>query len=197
MSFYTQARSELIKKAQNIYDERMQAEMEREKKRRELEWQTMYQQPASEYARLEEIEAKKALDREMARAAAMLGYSQYGTGAGTSGTWEANKLALQKAAQEQYGNVAQLNQKIMQQLYLDYLNRKDTQKFQLELAKYAHEARMQEMEKMAELNDESWWQSIGSSVGSFFAMMPLIASGLGIPYYGVGSTLKAIPYMLF
>lgn len=99
-------------------------------------------------------------DREMARAQAQLGFAA-SSGAGTGGQWDASRLALGRAGMARQMDITNLWKKYETEGRLAFLNREDMQAFQAQM----QTERLAMMQKLAEMNQESWWSGLASIVG--------------------------------
>ena len=126
------------------------------------EWNTIWEPQWNKYGGQLQREAQTAYDRSLAEAQGRLGYGLSMSGSGEGGLAEASRLALTTEAQNKRMDIASMRAKALQEAYLQFMTTKDTQAF--ELAKLA--ATYEYNKKMAEMNQPSWWESVGQIIGT-------------------------------
>ena len=135
------------------------------------EWTNTYEPQFEKYNTALQRELQTAFDRSYAEAQGRLGYGLSITGSGEGGLAEASRLALTTEAQNKRMDIKNEYNKRLEGAYYQFMLTKDAQAF--EMAKLG--AQYEYQRKLAEMNQPSWWESLGSIVGMGFG----IAGGLG------------------
>jgi hypothetical protein len=135
------------------------------------EWTQNYAPQWEKYGAGMQRELQTAYDRSLAEARSNLGYSLSATGSGEGGLANASRLALETEAQNKRMDIATKRDQVLQQAYLQFMQTKDAQSFEMAKMKAGYEYNKQ----IAEMNQPSWWESLGGIVGSGFG----IVGGLG------------------
>ena len=146
------------------------------------EWTNTYEPQFEKYNTALQRELQTAFDRSYAEAQGRLGYGLSITGSGEGGLAEASRLALTTEAQNKRMDIKNEYNKRLEGAYYQFMLTKDAQAF--EMAKLG--AQYEYQRKLAEMNQPSWWESLGSIVGMGFG----IAGGLG--WKPFSSTAKAV-----
>jgi hypothetical protein len=146
-----------------------------------------YTESVEQYAVAGQEKAETALEREMAKLRARLGYAQ-SAGAGTGGRWESAKLAMGVAGAQQLQQIQSDWQMWQSQMAYQWAMMEDQQKHQIYLQNLAFQQQMQLNKQMAELNDPSWWQQFGSIIGRGLGVWGMA----GFPWFGSAPGTSAV-----
>lgn len=144
------------------------------------EWKNQWEPQWKQYGEGLQRELQTAYDRSLAEAQGWLGYGLSMSGSGEGGLAEASRLALQTEAQNKRMDISQRADQVLQQAYLQFMQTKDQQAF--EMAKMG--AQYQYAKEMAEMNEPSWWESLGGIVG------------MGVGLFGLPRWRTTSPYAM-
>lgn len=133
-------------------------------------WSSTYEPQWKEYGAGLQRELQTAYDRSLAEAQGRLGYGLSTSGSGEGGLAEASRLALSEEAQAKRMDISQRAGQVLQQAYLQFMQTKDAYAF--EMAKVG--AQYQYAKEMAEMNQPSWWESLGGIVGMGVGMLAAV-----------------------
>ena len=129
-------------------------------------WDTTYAPQWEKYSTDMQRKLQTAYDRSYAEAQGRLGYGLATAGSGEGGIAEASRLALTTEAQNKRMDIAAQRDTMLQQAYIQFMTTKDAQAF--ELAKMG--AQYEYNQKIAEMNQPSWWQSLASIAGTVIGL---------------------------
>ena len=148
------------------------------------QWASTYEPMWNEYGADMQRQMQTAFDRSYADARGRLGYGLAMGGSGEGGLAEAARMQLTTEAQNKRMDIAATRDTMLQQAYIQFMTTKDAQAF--ELAKMA--ANYEYNRQIAEMNQPSFWDSLGPIVGMGLAMFggPLGAA------IGIGASSGAI-----
>ena len=135
---------------------------ERDAAKAEQAWTTTREPLWKEFSTDLQREAQTAFDRSYAEAQGRLGYGLSMSGSGEGGLAEASRLALTTEAQNKRMDIATMASKMMNQAHIEFLNTKDSQAFELQKLNIQIQANKQ----VAEMNQPSWWESLGQIIGT-------------------------------
>jgi hypothetical protein len=130
------------------------------------EWASKWEPQWNKYGEQMQRGLQTAFDRSYADAQGKLGYGLSMSGSGEGGLAEASRLALTQEAQNKRMDIAATRDQMLQQAYIQFMTTKDQQAF--DMAKMA--AGYEYQRKMAEMNQPSWWESLGSILGMATAL---------------------------
>lgn len=150
------------------------------------QWTNTFEPQWQKYSTGLQRELQTAFDRSYADAQGKLGYSLNATGSGEGGAAEASRLALTTEAQNKRADISQRQGQTMQQAYVNFMTTKNIQQFEME--KLA--AQQAFAKEMAEMNQPSWWGSLGSIVGMGLGL--LLAAPTGGVSLGMGAAAGGI-----
>ena len=148
------------------------------------QWANTYEPMWNQYGEQMQRELNTAFDRSYADARGRLGYGLAMGGSGEGGLAEAARMQLTTEAQNKRMDIASQRDTMLQQAYIQFMTTNDAQAF--ELAKMA--ANYEYNRQIAEMNQPSFWDSLGPIVGMGLAMFggPLGAA------IGIGASSGAI-----
>jgi hypothetical protein len=111
-----------------------------------------------------------------------MGYSLSATGSGEGGLAAASRQALTTEAQNKRMDIASQRDIALQNAYMQFMTTKDQQAFDMAKMQAQHQYNV----KLAEMNQPSWWESLGPIVGMGLAMFggPIGAAVGGAMAYG-------------
>lgn len=172
----------------NFWDWRQKQQYEnidQEHQRAEYEWKTWHEPELKAAAQAEEKAALDSANKALAEMQARYMWMRSG-GAGTAGMWEMGQMNLEGQALKVRALLSATSEKYMNELHTAFLSKKDDQDFAEKMAKLQEQYREQYAETVAELNDGTWWQSLGSIVGMINAFVnpPTYIVGGAIQYGG-------------
>lgn len=154
--------------------------------RAESDWNRYYAEDVKKLGESMEREALSAFQREQARMKQQLGYAR-SAGAGTAGGWQSADIALRRAGVGEMMRISGESERFATQAKLAYLNREDTQQFQLDMMHQQYLYNKQ----LAEMNSDSWWGGLGKLIG-FTAALPM-AGGASVGGYLLGQATGYTP----
>jgi hypothetical protein len=152
-------------------------------KKASTQWANTYEPQWNKYGEQMQRQLQTAFDRSYADAQGKLGYGLSMSGSGEGGLAEASRLALTQEAQNKRMDIAATRDQMLQQAYIQFMTTKDQQAF--DMAKMA--AGYEYQRKMAEMNQPTWWDSLGSIVGMGMGM--LLAAPTGGLSMGAGAII--------
>ena len=180
---------------QRTLDEAARQRMEKQRAESLANYEQYYQPIVQEYARLGQQASGNLLEREMAKLRMRLGYNQ-SAGAGTGGWWNLARSGMETAGMQKGMALADQWKQWEAQQHLGYLSQEDQQAHQLEMQRISYQNQLALMKQQAELNDSSWWSTLGTIAGIGLALWnPLagaaVAGGGAIVGRGVGGSWSA------
>ena len=129
------------------------------------DWNQNFAPQWNQYGADMQRQLQTAFDRSYAEANAKMGYG-LSQGSGYGGVADATRLSMTNEAMQKQQEIASERDKMLQAAYVQFMTTKDAQAF--DMAKmYAQE---DYANKMAEMNQPSWWQSLASITGSMIGL---------------------------
>ena len=164
---------------------REQNKIDKEYQLRNYEWSNYIEPKQKEFAQQMEQQAMDEANRALAEMQARYGYMR-SAGAGTAGMWESGQFNMESKMMAVRSAIATTSENYMRELYNAWSNMKDQQSFQEEMVRLQAYYREEYAEKIAELNEPSWWSTLGGVVGSALALIPglgqAVGAAMGITY---------------
>jgi hypothetical protein len=147
------------------------------------EWASKWEPQWNKYGEQMQRGLQTAFDRSYADAQGKLGYGLSMSGSGEGGLAEASRLALTQEAQNKRMDIAATRDQMLQQAYIQFMTTKDQQAFDMAkmAAGYAYQ------QKMAEMNQTSWWSTLGSILGMAAGIVFAPATG-GLSLIGTAAS---------
>jgi len=187
---------ERLEKFQKVVAQKKRTKQHEE---RQADWEQFYAPTVEEYAAGGLEASGNVLEREMAKLRMRLGYNQ-SMGAGTAGWWNLARGGMLTEGMKKYQDIASDWERWQTGQYLGYMSREDQQAHQLKMQQIAYQQQLELMRQQAELNDPTWWQTLGSIVGiglgiwaiAGFPWFTATAAAGGIVGGGVGGTTGMI-----
>jgi hypothetical protein len=152
-------------------------------KKASTQWANTYEPQWNKYGEQMQRGLQTAFDRSYADAQGKLGYGLSMSGSGEGGLAEASRLALTQEAQNKRMDIAATRDQMLQQAYIQFMTTKDQQAFDMAkmAAGYAYQ------QKMAEMNQTSWWSTLGSILGMAAGIVFAPATG-GLSLIGTAAS---------
>jgi hypothetical protein len=147
------------------------------------EWTKIYEPQWQEYSADMQRQLQTAFDRSYADAQGTLGYGLSAQGSGEGGLYEASRMQLQSEASNKRADIAAQRDTMLQQAYIQFMQTKDQQAF--EMAKLG--AQYQYQKQITEMNDPSWWSTLGSVLGMAAGIIFAPATG-GLSLIGTAAS---------
>jgi hypothetical protein len=141
----------------------------------EKQWTNTYEPMWNKYGAEMQRGLQTAYDRSLAEARGKLGYGLSMQGSGEGGLAEASRLSLETEAQNKRMDIAAQRDMALQQAHLQFMQTKDAQAF--EIAKMGVAYNYNKM--IAEMNQPSWWESLGQIAGMGLAMFNPVGAVTG------------------